>query len=231
MDEKRTAEAAQKAREAARRLESLARQVGALKASELSERLARERDFAQEIARAERELAKALEQQAAVAATIRRDLKTALAGRQRELAEDTAALADVLEQIKAAARLDDRELAQAIEQAESSSPPREVEQAMRQNAEAIGAGKSERRPPVTRARAAERLEALAHDLESARRAAAGPELERLLAAEKEAAALQERLRTVRQASQQAGARAGPRRARGPARSARTGRRGAEAGGR
>ena len=44
--------------------------------------------------------------------------------------------------------------------------------------------------------AAERLEALAHDLESARRAAAGPELERLLAAEKEAAALQERLRTV-----------------------------------
>ena len=44
-------DAAAKAREAARQLESRARQVGALKASELSGRLARERDFAQAIAR------------------------------------------------------------------------------------------------------------------------------------------------------------------------------------
>ena len=64
IEEKRPADAARQAREAARRLESLARQVGALKASELSDRLARERDFAQEIARAERELGQALEQQA-----------------------------------------------------------------------------------------------------------------------------------------------------------------------
>ena len=56
MNEGRTAEAAEKAREAARRLASLARQVGALKAKELSDMLARERDFAQAIARAEREL-------------------------------------------------------------------------------------------------------------------------------------------------------------------------------
>ena len=55
------------------------------------------------------------------------------------------------------------------------------------------------------ATAAGRLDALAHDLESARRAAVQPQLDRLLAAEKEAADLQERLRSVRQSSQQAGA--------------------------
>jgi hypothetical protein len=164
--------------------------------------LARERDFAQEIARAERELGKAIEGQDAVGQP-GRDSR-ALAERQRELADDTAALADVLEQIKASARLDDREIAQVVAQAESTSPPREIEQAMRQNADSIAAGKVE---PAAKdaASTAERLEALAQDLESARRAAAGPELERLLAAEKEAAALQERLRTVRQSSQQAGA--------------------------
>jgi Domain of unknown function (DUF4175) len=202
MGENRTAEAAQKAREAARRLKTLARQVGALHAKELSEQLAREREFAQEIARAQRELAQALEKNVASAQAIAG--KGGLSDRQRELAEDTAALADVLDQIKAAARLDDRELAQAIAQAESTSSPRDVERAMRQNAEAIGAGKTAT-AAADGAAAAERLEALAHDLEAARKAAAGPELERLLAAEKEAAALQERLRTVRQSSQQAGA--------------------------
>ncbi len=200
IEEKRPADAARQAREAARRLESLARQVGALKASELSDRLARERDFAQEIARAERELGQALEQ--ARARESSPDESGQLAARQAELAEDTAALADVLDQIKAAAAQDDRELAQVITQAESSNPPRDVERAMRQNTEAIGSGKTEE-AARNAASAAERLEALAHDLESARRAAAGPELERLLAAEREAAALQERLRTVRQPSQQA----------------------------
>ena len=111
-------------------------------------------------------------------------------------------MAEVLEQTRAAAKLENRELAAAIEQAQTSSPPREMEQAMRQNASAIGSGKNEDAARDAAA-TAEKLEALAHDLENARRAAAGPELERLLAAEKEAAALQERLRTVRQSSQQA----------------------------
>ncbi len=110
----------------------------------------------------------------------------------------------MLEQLNATAKLEDRELAQAIKEAASNSPPGEVEKLMRENAEAIDSGKTEQAARDA-AVAAGRLEALAHDLESARRAAAGPELERLMAAEKEAASLQERLRTVRQPSQQAGA--------------------------
>ena len=201
MDEARTAEAAAKAREAARQLDSLARQVGALKASELSDRLARERDFAQAIARAERELGQTLERQAG-ASEAAGDANGALAGRQRELADDAAALADVLEQLKAAARLEDRELAQTIAGAETATPPRDIEKSLRENAGAIGSGQTEQAARAA-AVAAGRLEALAQDLEQARRAAAGPKLERLLAAEKEAAALQDRLGKVQQQSGQA----------------------------
>ena len=73
---------------------------------------------------------------------------------------------------------------------------------MRENALAIGAGQN---APAARdaEAAASRLDALAADLESARRAAIQPQLERLLAAEKEAALLQERLRSVQQSGQQA----------------------------
>src|SRR5262249_54298988 len=95
MDEAREALAAAKAREAAGRLESVARQIGALKASELSDRLARERDFAQAIARGERELGQAVKRQAESAKETG-DANNPLAGRQRELADDTAALEDVL---------------------------------------------------------------------------------------------------------------------------------------
>jgi hypothetical protein len=196
------AEAAAKAREAARQLESLARQLGALKEGELADRLARARDFAQSIAGAERELGGELKRRAE-SEQATGDANAPLAARQRELADDAAALADVLEQLKATARVDDRALAQSIAQAEQANPPREIEPSMRQNADAIGSGQTERAAEVALS-AAERLESLAHDFESARRAATGPQLERLLEAEKAAAALQERLRTVRQASEQAG---------------------------
>ena len=202
MDDAQKAKAAAKARGAARQLESLARQIGALKASETSDRLARERDFAQAIARAERELGQALKREAESPKGAG-DTNNTLAARQRELADDAAALADVLERLKAAARLDDREVAQSIAQAEKNSPPKEIEQSMRQNADAIGSGQTEEAAQGASS-AADRLEALAQDYESARRAAAGPELEKLLASEKAAAALQERLRSVRQRSEQAG---------------------------
>ena len=94
------------------------------------------------------------------------------------------------------------ELAQTIGRATKTNPPEEVEASMRQNATAIGEGHA-----VAAARSADRtagqLDALAQDLESVRRAAIQPQLERLLAAEKQAAELQERLRSVRQSSQQA----------------------------
>ena len=241
MADGKSAEAAEKAREAARKLESASRQVGALEAQELADALARERDMAQAIAKAERELGNALEpgkeskkgetgdqsatadskkgetgDQSAAAESKKSETgdrsgsskskkgksgaRGDLAGRQRELADEVATLADVLERLRSEAALDYRELAQRIDRAARQNPPGEVEDAMRRNAEAIGSGRNAQAARDAD-QAAQRLDDLAHDLESVRRAAVQPQLERLLAAEKQAAVLQERLRSIRQPSQ------------------------------
>jgi hypothetical protein len=197
----RTEQAAREARAAARKLESTARQVGALKARELSEKLARQRDLAQAIASAERELAQAIERQAK-SGQARTDSEKQLAGTQRELADEVAALADVLEQLKKSAAEEQPELVETIGRAAQANPPDEFEESMRRNIAAIEAGRSAAAAHEAE-NAAQRLEALALDLESARRAAVQPQLDRLLVAEKQAAQLQERLRSVRQSVQQA----------------------------
>ncbi len=235
MEEGKSAEAAEKARDAARKLQSAARQVGALKAKELADALARERDIAQAIAKAERELGKSLDRgteskpgdtgteskpgdsegrsgpgkskrgesggrgglaSSKQAGTVgRRDP----ASRQRELADEVAALGDVLEKLRSEAALDYRELAQAIDRAARRNPPDEVEGSMRRTAQAIESGRTAQAARDAD-QAAQRLEDLAQDLEIARRSAVQPQLERLLAAEKQAAKLQERLRSMRQPS-------------------------------
>jgi hypothetical protein len=195
------AEAAQAARTAARKLESVARQVGALKARELADKLARQRDLAQSIAQAERGLGRELQKEDE-SKKKGADARGELAERQRELADETAALADVLKQLRMTAALEDRELAQTIDRAAGANPPEEVEDSMRRNADAIGDGRNAVAAGNAEA-AAGRLEALAADLESVRRSAIAPQLDRLLAAEKQAALLQERLRSVKQSSQHA----------------------------
>jgi hypothetical protein len=195
------AQAAEQARSAARQLEAAARQVGALKAKELTERLARQRDFAQAIAKAERELGTALERASESKAAGAQD-RQQLADKQNALADDVVSLADVLKELKLAAAEEQPELAQSIVQATKANPPEEVEESMRKNTATIGAGQHE---PAARtaARVANRLDALAQDLESIRRAAIQPQLDRLLAAEKQAAELQDRFGLVKQPSQQA----------------------------
>src|SRR5262249_29682195 len=161
----------------------VARQVGALKAGELADRLARQRDLAQAIAIAERELGRAVARKAESKES-GSNAERQLADTQRELADEVAALADVLGRLKMAAAEAQPELAQDIVRATRANPPEEVEDAMRQNATAIGEGRTG--PAAKSAElAAGQLEALAQDLESVRRAAIQPQLERLLAAEKQ----------------------------------------------
>ena len=165
-------QAAREARAAARKLESTARQVGALKARDLADRLARQRDLAQAIAKAERELGHALGR-AATDGENDSKIEKGLANTQGELADEVATLADVLKQLQIAAAEEQPELAQTISQAAQANPPKEVENSMRQNVAAIGAGRT-----VEAARkadnAGQRLDALALDLESARRARSSP---------------------------------------------------------
>jgi hypothetical protein len=195
------ARAAETARSAARQLELAARQVGALKAKELTDRLARQRDFAQAIAKAERELGRALESSPESKTGGDQDRRR-LADKQNELADDVASLDDVQKQLKMAAAEEQPELVEPISRAAKTNPPEEVEESMRKNAATIAEG---RYPPAARSAelVAGRLDALAQDLESVRRSAIAPQLIRLLAAEKQAAELQERLRLVKQSSQKA----------------------------
>jgi hypothetical protein len=202
----RPAESAEAAGDAARKLESVARQVGALKARELADRLARQRDLAQALAKAERALGQVLEKDDESKQTGSAP-EQRLAEQQRGLADEVAALADVLKRLKMAAALENRELAQTIDRAALANPPEEVEESMRRNADAIGGGRKAQAAKGAEG-AALRLDALARDLESARRDTIAPQLSRLLAAEKQAAELQERLRSVRQSSQQAEAEKG-----------------------
>jgi hypothetical protein len=200
MEQGRESDAARQAREAASKLKSAARQIGALKAKEITDRLARQRDLAQAIAKAERELGRDVER-GAEPKDGTPPPKEQLAGKQNQLADDVTALGDVLTQLKLAAAEELPELALSISRATAANPPADVEDAMRKNAAAIGGGQTE---PAARSadRIAGQLDALAQDLESVRRQAIQPQLDRLLAAEKQAAELQDRLKSVKQKAQQ-----------------------------
>ena len=103
----------------------------------------------------------------------------------------------MLKQLKMAAAEEQPELVEPIGRAAKTNPPAEVEELMRKNAATIAEG---RHAPAAQSAllAAWQLDALAQDFESIRRSAIAPQLNRLLAAEKQAAELQERLRMIKQ---------------------------------
>jgi DNA repair exonuclease SbcCD ATPase subunit len=108
------------------------------------------------------------------------------------MAEDARTLADLLQRFEPAAREADAQLAEALREAGEANPPAELADQMDQAAEALQAG---RRQQAQRAleQSAERLDALAQQLDAARRSFVQPHLEQLLAAEKQAAEVQQEL--------------------------------------
>ena len=111
-------------------------------------------------------------------------------------------LADVLKRLEMSAAEADRELAETIERAARANPPEEVENSMRRNADAISGGRTAQAAQDAQAPPSSSKHWLAI-LSPLAGQALRPQLERLLAAEKQAAELQEKLRSVRQSSQQA----------------------------
>jgi hypothetical protein len=183
----RPEEAAEAARQAAEQLARLAEQVEGLKANELAARLARARDVAQATAKAERELAGKNPENP--------DEKDKVVADQNALAERAGTLTDLLKQIKTDAAEEDRTLASAVEKAAEANAPGEIESAMRSVSAQVAAGDREN-PGKAMTRAAGQLEALARDLESARREFMGPKLQQLLAAERQAAEAQKALESA-----------------------------------
>jgi fused signal recognition particle receptor len=174
-------EAAKDARVAAEQLERLAEQVAALKAEELADRIGKARDLARTTAKVQRDLAGRGPEP-----------KPQAAQEQQALAENARTLADLLKRAQADATDEDRTLAQALEKANQSHSPGEIEQAMRQASAEIEAGQPGKSTRSMK-QAEAQLDGLATDLETARRAFTQPKLQQLLAAEKQAAETQKAL--------------------------------------
>jgi hypothetical protein len=197
--EGREAEAATDARTASVQLERLARQVGALKAKELADQMARTRDLARGMASDQRSLEQALRSGASEPGN---KSTQPWATQQRWLSEDASDLGVLLDRIREEAADESPSLAQTITQLARENRLRDIENAMRQSAAALESG---RRSEAERAvePAARGLDALASALDSARRGLVQPLLDRFLAAEKQAAGVREQLGKVRTSDQQA----------------------------
>lgn len=196
MQSGRPRDAAEQAGEAAEKLDRLARQVGGLKGRELSSRLAKARELAQKLAKEEQGLGEELKAEAS------RDDVPESGTRQEGLAEEAATLGDLLKRLWTDAAEEDRALSQAIGRASEANAPAEIEQDMRRVASALDSGRREQAAREAGG-VARRLDALALDLESARRGHVQPQLDRLLAAETQAAAVQKALLSVQKEAQKA----------------------------
>jgi hypothetical protein len=194
----RPAEAAQRARAAAEQLERLARHVGAQQASELADQIARTRDLTRELAALERALTQALRARPADAND---GTSGRWASRERELAEEAAGVGDLLDRFREEAAVQDAQLARTLGEAARSQQAREIEQVMKQSAQAAETGQVSAAEKGAQAASAG-LDELAARLESARRELVQPQLDRFLAVERQAARVQDQINSVKTAAQQ-----------------------------
>jgi hypothetical protein len=202
MQEGKQGQASQQAGQAAEMLERLGRQVAGLKAADLTARLAHTQGMARQLSRQQQKLEKELEGMGGRAG--RKEQGTKQAGGQRGAAEEARTLADLIDRLQGDAAEKNPHLGEALRQASEASSPSTIERQMRKAAEALQAGKPGRaRRDVQQA--ARGLEALAQKLEAAHRGLVGPQLARLLAAEKKAAEAQRALDSVNNDQQKAAA--------------------------
>ncbi|MFZ1936620.1 MAG: DUF4175 family protein [Thermoguttaceae bacterium] len=200
--------AGQQAREAAAELERLAKQVGALKAAELAEKLQAAESIARQAAQQQRDAEKGQESGESGKSQQENESSnesgeggdgaggsrsTRSANRQRTQAEDVRTAEDILNEAQSDAKLTDPDLARALEKAAAENSPKEIAAEIERAAKALSAGEREQAKREIRD-SARRLDALADRIEEVRHGLTEPKLEALLAAEKQAAELQKKLR-------------------------------------
>ena len=186
MQNGRQREAGEQAAEAAEQLERLARHVAGLKAPDLTTRLGQSESLARQLAKQQQGLGKDLQGKANGRAP---------ADDERRLAEEARTLADLLGRLQRDAADKNRDLADQLREASEANPPQEVAEQMRRAAAALRDGKPDQaRPDVEQS--ARMLDALGQQLETARHGLVGPQLDRLLALEKQAADAQKAIESV-----------------------------------
>src|SRR5262249_3379485 len=160
-------------------LERLARQVAALKSPDLANRLASTQSLAQELAKQEQNLGEQM---------LGKDGKESKSGSgeqqaatQRGLREEGRTLADRCQRNQADAAETDPERARALREGADKTPPGAIADQMRRVAEAMQAGKRSQAGRDA-ADAGQKLDSLAQQLDSTRRALIQPQLEKLMAA-------------------------------------------------
>jgi len=173
----REGEAGRQAADAAEQLERLAKQVAALTAPEVTTRLANGQNMARQLAREQESLEKQL-----------RDRKGGgqQASKERGLSEEGRTLADLLKKLQPEAEAANAQLGRDLRQATEANSPSAAAEQMRQAADALQAGKIDQAARDVNG-SGRSLNELAQQLDAARRAAVQPQLEKLLAAEKQAA--------------------------------------------
>src|SRR5262249_45826921 len=141
-------------------------------------KLAKARDMAQALAKQEKSLAEGIESD--IKADRPDDANSSRSQTQSGLAEEAKTLAELVKRLRADAAEESRELSQAIARAEAANEPGEIEDAMRQVAAALGAGRR-KQAGAGAEESAKKLDDLARDLEAARRSFVQPQLDALLA--------------------------------------------------
>ncbi|HEV3261087.1 MAG TPA: hypothetical protein VG013_29820 [Gemmataceae bacterium] len=198
----RDRQAGKQAAEAAQRLERLARHVAGLKARELAEKLAHNQSLARRLARQQQELAKGLPTGGRSSSAGRQAAGRRAAAAERGLAAEARTLDDLLKRLQQDAAEGNGQLARDLRQVGEANPPQAVVQHMQRAGSALQAGRTgEARPDMDQA--AGKLAALAQELEAARHGLIQPQLDKLLAAEKQAAEAQKTLRAVKNDGQKA----------------------------
>jgi hypothetical protein len=118
-----------------------------------------------------------------------------LAEQQRDEAEDARTVEDILKEAKKDASTADADLVRALDEAAEKNSPKEIAEQMEKAAKALAAGDREKAGREID-QSAQRWEALADQLESARRNFEQPKLEALIAAEKQASELLKELNST-----------------------------------
>lgn len=179
----REGEAGRDAADAAEQLERLAKQVAALTAPEVTARLAHGQNMARQLARQQEMLDKELRDRKGGGA---KKAKGDEARKERGLSEEARTLADLLEKLQPEAEAANPQLGRDLRQAAEANSPAAAAEQMRRAADALQGGKLEQAARDVNG-SGRTLQELAQQLDSARRAALQPQLEKLLAAEKQAA--------------------------------------------
>jgi hypothetical protein len=181
----REGQAGVQAGQAAEQLERLARQVAGLKAADLTTRLGQTERLARQLAGRQLQIGEGSQKGGG----------REKAAEERRLGEEARTLADLLKRLQQDATGQNTDLARQLREAGEAHPPQQAVEQMGRAADAFQAGKGEQARHDLK-ESARLLDGLGRQLETARHGLTQPQLDQLLALEKQAAEVQKAIESA-----------------------------------